>query len=358
MCDYRNKVCIRQDGENNLNIDIFDAFDLTVMGISILLLVFAQPIVVAFRSHKDEKQLATRVWTLRVINIVLLLLYLSEVVFTEWTKQLSQTGLTILLTLLGTNFIHVVILRRYGRVREIQGSEYRSETYQSEVFGLIAAIVAIFTAILIIINIWGLTSWLEATSVIGALLIILFSTKDVWAPDNINGLILLYNGDIETGSIVRIEECNLLAYAIQTTLTQTVFRDLKSKHYITLPNAKLRSAKVEILSKCPSSGLMEQVDFNISYDVEPEKIDAFAMKVWERACEAEGSINAEKQGVIRLQENGDHAVTWRFCYWLKNIYGLYDARFAVNRAANEVAREQGISLATPITQEVEIKRAD
>jgi len=216
--------------------------------------------------------------------------------------------------------------------------------------------LAIFTAILIFINIWGLTSWLEATSVIGALLIILFSTKDVWAPDNINGLILLYNGDIETGSIVRVEEYNLLAYAIQTTLTQTVFRDLKSKHYITLPNAKLRNTKVEILSKCPSSGLMEQVDFNIGYDIEPEKVDAFAAEVWERACEMESAINSEKQGVARLLENGDHAVKWRFCYWLKNIYGLYDARFAVNRAANEVAREQGITLATPTTHEVVLKK--
>jgi small-conductance mechanosensitive channel len=339
-----------------LNIDIFNHFDLVVMGISLLLLLFAHPVVGAFRSHKDDKQLATRVWTLRVINIILLLLYLSEVIFTEWTKQLSQTGLTLLLTLLGVSFLQMIILRRYGRVREIQGSEYRTETYQSELFGLIAVVVALFTSILIIINIWGLTSWLEATSVMGAFLIFLFSTKDVWAPDNINGLILLYNGDIETGSIVRIEEYNLLAYAIQTTLTQTVFRDLKSKHYITLPNAKLRNAKVEILSKCPSSGLMEQIDFKIGYDVEPEKVDLFAAEVWKRACEMESAINAEKQGVARLLENGDHAVTWRFCYWLKNIYGLYDARFAVNRAANEVAREQGISLATPTTHEVELKR--
>ncbi len=54
-----------------------------------------------------------------MINIVLLLLYLSEAIFTEWTKQLSQTGLTLLLTLLGVNFLQILILRRYGRVREI-----------------------------------------------------------------------------------------------------------------------------------------------------------------------------------------------------------------------------------------------
>jgi len=55
ICDYRIQVVLRAYGEVVLNIEIFDTFDLVAMGIGLLLLVFAHPVVVAFRSHKDEK---------------------------------------------------------------------------------------------------------------------------------------------------------------------------------------------------------------------------------------------------------------------------------------------------------------
>ena len=48
-------MVLRAYGEVVLNIEIFDTFDLVAMGISLLWLVFAHPVVVAFRSHKDEK---------------------------------------------------------------------------------------------------------------------------------------------------------------------------------------------------------------------------------------------------------------------------------------------------------------
>ena len=335
-------------------LDVFDTFDYTVLTINLLFFVFARQVVRFTRPSSDESTIATRVYTLRVVNVALFVLYFSEIFFADLGKQFSQTGLTLLLAVLINNILDALILRRYGRLREIDEVEYRTETYQSEVFGLLMLILTTIAVILIIINIWGMTDWLKTTSVLGGLVIILFSTKDVWAPDNINGLILLYNGDIEPGTLVQVEELNLLGIIIQTTLTQTRLRDLTSKHIIIVPNSRLRGCKVEILSKSSSKGLMRTADFQLNYGLSSELVDQFFKQVWERACELEKGINDEKSAVARLEESGNHGVTWRLCYWVKNSYALIDARFAVNRAAYDVSQSEGIELNTPLTHNVAI----
>ena len=337
-------------------LDVFDTFDYMVLTINLLFFVFAHHVVRFVRPSSDETTLATRIYTLRVVNVALFVLYFSEIFFADLGKQLSQTGLTLLLAVLFSNVLDAVILRRYGRVREIDGVEYRTETYQSEIFALLTLILTAISVILIIINIWGMTDWLKTTSVLGGLVIILFSTKDVWAPDNINGLILLYNGDVEPGTLVQVEELNLLGIIIQTTLTQTRLRDLKSKHVIIVPNSRLRGAKVEILSKSSGKGLMRTADFQLNYGVSSERVDQFFNSVWQQACELEKGINEEKPAVAHLQESGNHGVTWRLCYWVKNSYALIDAQYAINRAAYDVSQSEGIDLNTPLTHSVVIAK--
>ncbi|MFK8066762.1 MAG: hypothetical protein AB8D52_00790 [Gammaproteobacteria bacterium] len=328
------------------------SIDLIALGINFLLFIFTRQIVTVFRSDRDSASVSTKIWTLRLINIVLFGIYFLELFVGGWTSQLSRTGLTLLIAYLIVNFLHIVIIRKYGRLKEIDGSEYRVETYQSEIFNLLIIIAAFIIVLIAVINIWGVTDWFKTTSVLGGLLIVLFSTKDYWAPDNINGLMLLYNGDIEPGSIIKIDEYDLVAVTIETTLTQTRFRDLRSKHVVVMPNSKLRNAKVEVLNKCPAVGLMQSVDFKISYGLPAKDIETFLNDVWIQACESEKSLNPEKQAKILILENGDHAVVWRLAYWVKNIYGLYDAEFAVNRAAYELSLESGIALNTPLTHEL------
>ncbi|MEE9397343.1 MAG: hypothetical protein V3V31_10055 [Methylococcales bacterium] len=328
--------------------------DYTVLGVNLVLFIFAKPIASRYQRSTDKATIKNRIRGLRIANLLLFTIFISEFFFSHWAKQLSQTGLTLLLAFLGVHFLKVLILAKYGRTKEIDNVEHRSETYQSEIFGLLIVFITTIATILFIINIWGMTDWLKTTSVLGGLLIIAFSTKDVWAPDNINGLILLYNGNIEPGSVIKVDDCDLLAITIQTTLTQTVFRDLRSKHQIILPNSRLRSSKIEILSKCPGSGLMQTIDFKIGYGFTIEEIESFFAIIWERACDAEKSINQEKPFAVKLLENGDHAVVWRFCYWVKNLFGLYDAAFAVNREAYRTSLEKGISLDTPMTHSVSV----
>lgn len=332
----------------------FSELDLAVFIVNLLLLIFSRPIISGFKKNSEGKLSSSKLLALRSINIILIVFYLSALFIHDITKQISQTGLTFLLAFIIVHFLQLIILRKFGREKEIDEIKYRTETYQSEVFSLLIILISIITTVVIVINIWGLTDWLKATSVLGILAILIFSTKDVWAPDNINGLILLYNGDVEPGAVVRADELNLLAITIQTTLSQTIFRDLRSKHLIVVPNSRLRHCKLEILNKSPASGLLWFIDYKIGYGVTSEQVEVLFLKVWEKAIEEHTAINAEKTAVVKLLATADHAITWRFGYWVKNIYSVLDTEFTVNKCAYDLSLSEGIELATPLTHELSV----
>ncbi len=334
------------------SLELFDGIDYAILTLNFLMFLFAAEIVRRTRASTDESAIASRAYTLRAANVILVVLYISAVFLSEFAIQLYETGLTFLLAVVVTHFLDMLILRRYGRTRTIDEVEYRTETYQSEIFALLTKIIATVSVVLIIINIWDMTGWLRTTSVLGGLAILLFSTKDVWIPDNINGLILLYNGDVEPGSVIRVDELELLGIVVQTTMSQTRLRDLTTRHIIVVPNAKLRNCKIEILSKTSSKGLMQFADFKLSYGIESARIDELFASIWQLACERDKNINDERPPVAKLANNGDHGVEWRLCYWVKNIYGIIDAAHAINRAAYEVAQNQQIGLNTPLTHQV------
>ncbi|MEM7027033.1 MAG: mechanosensitive ion channel domain-containing protein [Pseudomonadota bacterium] len=273
-----------------------------------------------------------------------------------WSKQISLTGLSFLLAFVFSHMLHVYITKQFGREREIDGTKYHTETYQSEIFSLLVTLLTILATIVIVINIWGLNDWLKATSVLGILALLVFSTKDVWIPDNISGLILLYNSDIEPGAVVRIDEQELLAIVVQITLTRTSFRDLKTRHLIILPNTTVRNSKIDVLSKGPSSGLMQFVTFNISYGEEAEHVEGLLRAIWEKAATECNAINEEQEPEIAIIETGDHAVTWRLGYKLKNLYQILNVDFQVKRIAYELSSDVGIELQTPMTHRVALDK--
>jgi small-conductance mechanosensitive channel len=269
-----------------------------------------------------------------------------------WSKHISLTGLTFLLAFIISHLLHIFIIKKFGREKEIDGVNYHTETHQSEIFSLLVTLLVLITSIVIVINIFGMNDWLKATSVLGVLAILLFSTKDVWVPDNISGLILLYNSDIEPGAVVKIAEQDILAIVVQTSLTRTIFRDLKTRHQIVLPNTVARNSKLEVLSKGPASGLIQFVHFNIAYGVPADKIENLLKTIWKKSCEESNALNAEREPEISVVETGDHAVNWRLGYKLKNLYQMLEVECLVKRIAYEVAEEQKIELQTPLTHNI------
>jgi hypothetical protein len=303
----------------------------------------------------DEEQNKRRVRWLRFLNFILLMIYVVDALIygtsksNEWLKQASQTGLVLLISYLFIQFSHAWALQHYGKGKSLDGEEITSRTYKSEMMYIIIIAVTIIAAILLLVNIWDVTNWLQATGVLGGLLVILFATKDAWAIDSIHGMILLYNKDIEPGVICRIPEYNILAILRRISLTETTFSDLVQKHKIIIPNAKLRNTKIEILNRSGKTVWNDYIEYKIGYSIPSKQVEAFFAKVWEVACEKSVALNFEKKPKVSLIETGDHAILWRLHYQIDNIYHLKPARYAINRVAFDLQAEFDLSLATPIT---------
>jgi len=331
-----------------IGLDSFSTFDYAVLSINLLLFIFSKPIVQGFK-RSDKNSISSKLYALRAINIILFLLYLEALFIPGWSKQISLTGLTFLVAFVLSHLLHIFILKKFGREKEIDGINYHNETYQSEIFSLLITLITIIATIVIVINIWGMNDWLKATSVLGILAILIFSTKDVWIPDNISGLILLYNSDFEPGAVVKIDAQNLLAIVVQTTLTRTTFRDLKTRHLIILPNTVIRNSKIEVISKGPASGLMQFVHFNIGYGIPADTVELLLKAIWEKACIESNALNDEREPEITIVDTGDHAVNWRLGYKLKNLFQMLEVECLIKRIAYEVSAEHNIELQTPLT---------
>ncbi len=124
---------------------------------------------------------------------------------TSHLQEISQTGLTILVSYIILHYVQGWIVLRFGKVKEINGEKFHGESYASEIIGLIGLILVASVAFLVIINIWALNDWLQATSVIGGILLLLFASKDYFLGDMISGLIMHYNHSVEAGSVIRVK---------------------------------------------------------------------------------------------------------------------------------------------------------
>ncbi len=297
---------------------------------------------------------------LRLMNILLLSIYLfdwlwnyvifkTDVEHSEFFVRVSQTGLVFLLGYLFTQFSHSWTIKKYGKERTIDGKETKTRTYQSEMGYIIILLITIAVSLLLLINIWQVTSWLQATGVIGGILVILFGTKEAWAHDAVSGLIMLHQGEIAPGVVCRIKSMDILGVVRRMSLTETTFHDVIQKHNIIVANSKIRAVPVEVLNKVDSPYWNDYVEFNIGYDTPSEQVETFVQAVWAKACEMEKQLDEEKTPRLVLANPGDHAILWRLNYRVESVYRIKQARFALNRAAFDLQKEHGLTLATPFT---------
>jgi small-conductance mechanosensitive channel len=337
----------------------FRLLDYLVISLNLLIFLFAGFIIKNSPKATDGSTTRNRMRGLRAINLVLFCIYaatgvLESVFGTSFShlQQISQTGLAILLSYITLHYVQGWIVLRFGKEKEIEGEKIRGDSYASEIIGLIGLILVSSIAFLVLINIWELNSWLQATSVIGGFLIILFASKDYFLADMISGLIMHYNHSVESGSVIRVKEFDIIGVVIQITLSQTTIRDLVQKHEITIPNSKLRNATVETISNCGKNGFREFLDFKISYHQSPESVQSFLENVWLQSADKEAAINSDAKPKIVVVENGDHAVTWRLLYYVKNPYRMIDARNCVQTIAFEMSQQEKMGLNTPVTHQI------
>ncbi|MGV6853159.1 MAG: mechanosensitive ion channel domain-containing protein [bacterium] len=340
--------------ENSELLSPFQWIDYVVLGINLLIFLFAGAIVKVLNKAKGKS--SNKAFGLRLFNLALFSIYVIAVGYKFYSgdqishlQQISQTGLTILISYIILQYADWQVIQRFGKEREIDGKKYRTESYSSEVMGLMALLFISAISFLIIINIWNLNSWLQATSVLGGALLLLFAAKDYFLGDLISGLMMHYNESIEAGSVIKVPELQIHGVVLQITLSQVVIRDLQTRSEIALPNSRLRNAVVETLSNSGNRGVREFVDFFISYDVPGQQVTDFLEQVLALAAEKEMGINPDTKAKVTVVDNGDHAVCWRLLYFVKNPYRTIEAKNAVKTAAFELSQELNVGLNTPIT---------
>ena len=328
---------------------ILEPIDYITFIINLLILIFGKQII----NHLSVQTVGAappQLRLLRILNAVLFLTYLFAVAFQfQLGSNISHTGLLVLLTYLIWQLTHSIILKKYGRKREVEGTSIYVESYTSSNLKLIALLILGVISGLVFLNLWKLEWLLQTTSFLGALAVLIFTTKDYWLKDFISGIIVISNGNIERGDVIRIPDENILAIVLETRTMLTLLRDVIRNHNITVPNSLLLNKQVEILTTESRKGIYDYVEFNIGYETDSEKARAYLLDAWKRACKITATINPEREGNIMLVENGDHAVTWRVLYNLRFEHEIATARNAVKLAAFELQDEHGVKLPTPLT---------
>ena len=328
---------------------ILEPIDYITFIINLLILIFGKQII----NHLSVQTVGAappQLRLLRILNAVLFLTYLFAVAFQfQLGSNISHTGLLVLLTYLIWQLTHSIILKKYGRKREVEGTSIYVESYTSSNLKLIALLILGVISGLVFLNLWKLEWLLQTTSFLGALAVLIFTTKDYWLKDFISGIIVISNGNIERGDVIRIPDENILAIVLETRTMLTLLRDVIRNHNITVPNSLLLNKQVEILTTESRKGIYDYVEFNIGYETDSEKARAYLLDAWKRACKITATINPEREANIMLVENGDHAVTWRVLYNLRFEHEIATARNAVKLAAFELQDEHGVKLPTPLT---------
>ena len=328
---------------------ILEPIDYITVIINLLILIFGKQIITHL-SVQTVGAAPPQLRLLRILNAVLFLTYFFAVAFQfQLASNISHTGLLVLLTYLIWQLTHSIILKKYGRKREVEGTSIYVESYTSSNLKLIALLILGVISGLVFLNLWKLEWLLQTTSFLGALAVLIFTTKDYWLKDFISGIIVISNGNIERGDVIRIPDENILAIVLETRTMLTLLRDVIRNHNITVPNSLLLNKQVEILTTESRKGIYDYVEFNIGYETGSEKAKAYLLDVLKRACKITATINAEREGNIMLVENGDHAVTWRVLYNLRFEHEITTARNAVQLAAFELQDEHDVKLPTPLT---------
>ncbi len=333
---------------------ILEPIDYFTLSLNLLVFVFSRQFATKYGQLKDQQRSSTRLRLLRQINMMLFVGYFLAVIFKfHLASSFSQTCLVVLCTYLFIHFMEAVILARYGREIAVEGLVRKVDTYTSRTMEILTSAVIVCVALVVLINIWGFESWLETTSVIGFLALVFFATKDYWAGDFLSGIIVMGDGRIERGNVIRIPDENLLGVVLQIRTVQTIIRDLVCGHDITIPNSYLVKKRVDIYKTDLQRGFFVHVDFKIGYGTPVETVQKYMSAVWETAAKQAGVIDSERECRIELIGNEDHAALWRLSYVLRSPHGLITARNKVNLAAYTLQEEYGVSISTPLVYTID-----
>jgi len=335
----------------------FDSLGYIILGVNILLLLFAKQILKLLYSDPEKvPNFSRKVMIFRALNLSIMIAYGYFRFFQG--KQITGTGLKIIASLaiiyfayLTMHLAHAFLVRQYGKEREINGKKRFISTYQTRMLSIFSSVFIGLVALVSIIRLLGFDSLLEAGGVIGLIGVFLALTSSIWAPDIFHGLIILNSDMISEGDVIQFKDGETIyGLVYKTKVFHTVILNIANNHRVMIRNSKLRDFTVHNLSKFASAkGLRENLSFKIGYDVSADRVKHLFETVYELAKE-DSSIAIEEQYDLEygIKDTGDHAVEWQFFYYTKDVEKLMLTRQRLLQLMLETSIEKGIALSTPL----------
>lgn len=344
----------------------FSAYHYLIIGINLLLMLLAKPIILKTGGKLSERQIDYRVNVLRVLNLAILAAVCYNAIYSgggegqdDDSKGFAIKLISILVILylayLASNIASYVMRRRYGKTTQSSEGVQVSDTYHSRMLTLVVSTFIAIVALIAVIRIAGFSSLLEAGGVIGFVGVFLALTQAAWAPDIISGLVLLNSDMVSEGDLIELGDSNpMLARVFKTKIFHTVLIDIVNNHRIMVSNSKLRDQTIHSLSKFASAkGLREKLTFKIGYDVSSDHVKKMFNEAFDSiATDDNNMIDNSHPLEIRVLETGDHAVEWGIFYYIKEVGGIVAVRQRFLEEILEASHRHSISLSTPKTHVV------
>ncbi len=321
-----------------------------------LVLLFSRPLLQLIFSDRDEKRFRGRLNLFRLACLMALVILLVRAVAhpaaeSLWFTRLFGVLLIVYVAYLVFYVASRLILRRYGRERQRDEETVYVETYNSRLLTIVAGALIGVVALVAVIRVLGFTTWLEAGGVLGVLGVMLALTQGSWVPDLLSGLVILNSRLVEEGDVVQLgERKDEVLMVFRTRVFFTEFLHLANNHRILIQNSRLRGMTVQNLSRFASArGLREALTIKVSYDVTEEQVQKLFEQVMAEAVgDPDVPVEEKYEAEIRPVNGGDYAVEWACFYYTKDARSLLRTRQLMLALVLRAAREQGISLATPL----------
>lgn len=339
-------------------IDQLDSFGYLIIGVNLLLMLFARVILKQVYNQPDKVlNFSRKVMIFRALNMLIILAYGYFRFFQDKNNKTFLINIIAVLAIiyfayLAMHIAHGFLVRVYGKKREINGEINYVSSYQTRLLSIFSSIFIGVIALVSIIRLLGFDSVLEAGGVIGLIGVFLALTSSIWAPDIFHGLIILNSDMVSEGDVIQFDDNGLFYGRVhKTKVFHTVLLSIPTNHRVMIRNSKLRDFTIHNLSKFASAkGLRESLSFKIGYDTPADDVEALFSSVYEIA-KADESFYIEEQHEFEfgVKETGDHAVEWVFYYHTKDVEKLLLTRQRILALMLKISTERGISLSTPLT---------
>ena len=330
--------------------------ELSLISITLLIMVGARPLLKWSVSERPDSTNVTNsllfkyILRLNLIALLLTLLNAFLLPMTDhfWLTKLLSAATMVMVAYLVDSLLDVIIHKRFGKRKVMNGEIIYADTYRSRLMSLISTSFLVVVLLIMLVRLIGFESALETGGVIGFFGVFLALTQGAWSPDLISGIIILGTTLLEEGDVVELES-GFLGVVFKTKVFHTELLCLRRNNRVMVPNSKIRAQKINNLSRFASArGHRICLSFKIGYDVSIKQVEDLFKTSFIAIEEAQIEVANQYHFELRLLDAGDYAREWGFYCYLKEVKNVLSITDQVRLVIAEQADLQGISLATPL----------